>query len=154
MGVFPYRHASVPAFAPRFRSQYRISLGRTYSRAQWINAARRLFSQPLLTFWLRTPPFTHNEWHGIWVATGTTATVRTQLPESRLFPVAVTHILTGGRSEHLVIAIQLNSCPEITVYDSAPIRCRTASRASETLVRRPCSTRCLRNCSFMPPAVA
>ena len=47
-----------------------------------------------------------------------------------------------------------DSCPEIRVYDSTPIRCRTASRASEILVRRPCSTRFVRNCSFMPPAVA
>src|SRR6266481_9381989 len=48
--------------------------------------------------------------------------------------------------------VQLNSCPEIRVYDSAPIRCRTPSRASETLVRTPFSTRCLRNCSFVPPS--
>jgi hypothetical protein len=60
----------------------------------------------------------------------------------------------GGRSEHLLMPIELNSCPEITVYDSAPIRCRTASKASETFVRKPRSTRYFRNCSFMPLAVA
>jgi hypothetical protein len=62
--------------------------------------------------------------------------------------------LMGGRSEQLLMPIQSNSCPEITVYDPTPIRCRIASRASETLVRTPCSSRYLRNCSFMPPAVA
>ena len=34
----------------------------------------------------------------------------------------VTHTLMGGRFEDLLMPIQLNSCPEITVYDSAPIR--------------------------------
>jgi hypothetical protein len=53
-----------------------------------------------------------------------------------------------------LMPIRLNRCPEFRVYDSTPIRHRTASRASETLVRRPCSARCLRNCSFMPSAVA
>jgi hypothetical protein len=60
----------------------------------------------------------------------------------------------GHPAEHLLMPIPPNSCPEIRVYDFTPIRCSTASRASETLVRRPCSTRCFRNCSFMPPAVA
>jgi hypothetical protein len=38
--------------------------------------------------------------------------------------------------------------------DGALIRDRTASRASETFVSKPCSIRYLRNCSFIPPAVA
>jgi hypothetical protein len=28
--------------------------------------------------------------------------------------------MTGGRSEHLLMPIQLNSSPEVTVYDSRP----------------------------------
>jgi len=59
-----------------------------------------------------------------------------------------------GRSVLLLMHIRLNSCPEVRIYDSTPIRCRTASRASDTLLRSPCSARCLKNCSFMPPAMA
>jgi hypothetical protein len=73
--------------------------------------------------------------------------IRTQLPAYFRF---ARHPPPNGRPpEQPLMRVQLNSCPEIRVYDSAPIRCRTPSRASETLVRTPCSTRCLRNCSFV-----
>jgi hypothetical protein len=41
----------------------------------------------------------------------------------------------GHPAEHLLMPIPPNSCPEIRVYDFTPIRCSTASRASETLVQ-------------------